>query len=263
MYSGSWLAPATSTRLSTRTGGIAAPEPSKTVARGSSAAHGDYAGFEAFTGEQARQVARDRRLPNPLARPDHGQRRLGRDGTKIRGLQFEVATEVARPGVEGERGYLHPLSVADYGLVGEVDDNVDLVVGERLLYSGDGVCALDERDAVVRAIPYLLRAPEEGRCHTFGSQGLMHALHSVDHDGRIVLAIDQEQRPHGVLAQRSPLATVLCSAIALDLFVMQVLVGRRVEVHDQLAVLERILAEDPHPAVFDLDDVVAGARVTP
>jgi hypothetical protein len=48
----------------------------------------------------------------------------------------------------------------------------------------------------------------------------MNALHSVDHDGRIVLAIDQEQRPHGVLAQRSPLATVLCSAIALDLFVM-------------------------------------------
>ncbi len=33
MYSGSWWAPATSTRRSTATGGIAAPEPSKTVTR--------------------------------------------------------------------------------------------------------------------------------------------------------------------------------------------------------------------------------------
>ena len=33
MYSGSWWAPATSTRRSTWTGGIAAPDPSKTVTR--------------------------------------------------------------------------------------------------------------------------------------------------------------------------------------------------------------------------------------
>src|SRR3712207_4745110 len=42
---------------------------------------------------------------------------------------------------------------------------------------------------------------------------------------------------------------------------LPIFVGRRVEVHDQLAVLERVLAEDPDPPVLDLDDVVAGARV--
>src|SRR5215218_9007962 len=336
MYSGAWLAPATSTRLSTLTGGIAAPEPSKTVTRVSrllaisapsrtfetkgsparppphlrhptvmtlqgrrlvvvarrvrptpegleqilapylhlvtldylgawwaSAAHRDHTGVEALVGQESRQVTRDRRLPHPLARPDHGQRRLGRDGAKLRRRQLEVAAEIARPGVEGERGYLHPLLVADHRLVREVDYNVDGVCGEGLLYCRDGVLVFDQGDAVVGAFLDLLGASEEGSGHAFCSERSLHALHRIDDHGRIVLAVDQEQRPHEALAHRSPLATVPWSAIALDLLVVQVLVGCGVEVHDQLAVLERVLAEYLHPPVFDLYDVVAGARVTP
>src|SRR5918993_4357786 len=48
-----------------------------------------------------------------------------------------------------------------------------------------------------------------------------------------------------------------------SLFVAGVLVGRGVEVYDELTVFERVLAEDLHPSVVDLYDVVAGARVTP
>src|SRR3712207_6691834 len=50
--------------------------------------------------------------------------------------------------------------------------------------------------------------------------------------------------------------------ISVDLvLVAHVLVGGRVEVHGKLPLLERVLAEDLHPAVLDLDDVVAGPRV--
>src|SRR5919205_62164 len=45
------------------------------------------------------------------------------------------------------------------------------------------------------------------------------------------------------------------------LFVARVLAGDRVEVHRELALLKRVLAEDPHVPVLDLDDVVAGAGV--
>src|SRR5919205_4226716 len=45
------------------------------------------------------------------------------------------------------------------------------------------------------------------------------------------------------------------------LFVARVLAGDRVEVHRELALLKRVLAEDPHVPVLDLDDVVAGPGV--
>src|SRR5919107_6383414 len=43
----------------------------------------------------------------------------------------------------------------------------------------------------------------------------------------------------------------------------RVLVGLGIEVHYELALLERVLAEDPDPSVLDLDDVVAGPGVAP
>src|SRR5919112_2025233 len=43
----------------------------------------------------------------------------------------------------------------------------------------------------------------------------------------------------------------------------RVLVGLGVEVYYELALLERVLAEDSNPSVLDLDDVVAGPGVAP
>src|SRR5918997_2292103 len=45
------------------------------------------------------------------------------------------------------------------------------------------------------------------------------------------------------------------------LFEARVLAGLGVEVHYELALLERVLAEDPDPSVLDLDDVIAGPGV--
>src|SRR5215207_6909097 len=124
MYSGSWCAPATSTRRSTSTGGMAAPEPSKRVtpvsrvfapdlqlvtldhlrARRSPAAHRDYAGVEPLPREQPRQIPRDRRLADPLTCPD-----------------------------ERKRSYPHPLPVTDHGLIREIHDHVDGVLTEGFL----------------------------------------------------------------------------------------------------------------------------------
>src|SRR4051794_3594317 len=226
----------------------------------SAAAHRYHPGVEAFAGKQACQIARDRRLSHPLPGTYYGQRGFGRDGAEVRGPQFEVAAEVARPGVEGERGDFHPLFVADHGLVGEVDDDLHLVLGEGQPYGGDGIPFPDQRDAVVGAVLDLLGPAEEGSGDAFGSYRFLYASHRVEYDGRVVLAVDQEQGPHVPLAHRPAPAW---AALALNLLVVLVLVGRRVEVHDQLPVLERVLAEDPNLAVLDLYDVVAGARVAP
>src|SRR3712207_94349 len=52
-------------------------------------------------------------------------------------------------------------------------------------------------------------------------------------------------------------------AVAPNLLVVQVLVGLGVEVHDQLPLFERVLAENLDPATLNLYDVVAGPGVAP
>src|SRR3712207_7514652 len=47
--------------------------------------------FRSLPREEPRQVARDRRLAYPLARPDNGERWLGGYRMKLRRLEFEVA----------------------------------------------------------------------------------------------------------------------------------------------------------------------------
>src|SRR4028118_2015349 len=70
----------------------------------------------------------------------------------------------------------------------------------------------------------------------------------------------RKRRDPGLLAaERDPWVDADVRVDAL--LVARVLVGIRVEVHGELPLLERELAEHLHPAVLDLDDVVAGPRV--
>src|SRR5437660_12294789 len=88
-------------------------------------------------------------LPYPLAGPDHRQRRP-RKWRVLRRLEPEVGALVAQPG--RKRTAREPKAVRrrEHRLVREVDD--DLGPLEAVLE------LLQERDAVVRALPALLRA---------------------------------------------------------------------------------------------------------
>src|SRR4028118_2252338 len=73
-------------------------------------------------------------------------------------------------------------------------------------------------------------------------QGLLHVLYGAEDDGRVVFAVYKEERTQGnaagplLAAQHPALAAVARPTLALNLLVMQVLVGSRVEVYDDLAV---------------------------
>ena len=76
---------------------------------------------------------------------------------------------------------------ADDGLVGEVDDDVHLDLGQRL---GERV---PQRDAVVgRAAAELLGPAEHDRAHDLVAE----RAERLDDDVRVVLAVDQRQGSH-------------------------------------------------------------------
>jgi hypothetical protein len=138
-------------------------------ARGAAAPHRDDAGVEPLPRQQPRQIPRYRRLADPLAGPDDRERRLGGHLAELRRPQLEVAPQVARSGGERQRSYPHPLPVADDGLVGEVHDYVDGVLGEGILDRGCRVLAGYEGHTVVGPLFELLRAAQEGGGYALGA----------------------------------------------------------------------------------------------
>ena len=131
-------------------------------------------------GEDAGDVARHRGLPDPLAQADHRERR-SLDRIERRRVEAEVGADVRQP--EGERARCpeHALARPEHGLVGEVDHEIRL----------DRVERVDERHAVVVVAAQLLRPADQQRADDVVRQ----RLERIAHDRRIVLTVDQDERP--------------------------------------------------------------------
>ena len=67
-------------------------------------------------------LTRDRRLSGAFAGSDHRDGRHGERRLRDRGIEPEVRAAVHHPARERDGGEVHPLPVADDGLVGEIHD---------------------------------------------------------------------------------------------------------------------------------------------
>ena len=133
-------------------------------------------------GEYAREVARHRRLPHALARPDHGKRRE-RKRLERRRIEPEVGTHVRDARRERPAGKEQALAGPENGLVREVDDDLRPERRQSLLE------ALGERHAVVVAPAQLLGPADEQR----GDERVRKLDQRVADDGRVVLSVDDRE----------------------------------------------------------------------
>ena len=162
---------------------------------GTAPAHGDHDDL-AVTREQARDVAGDGGLADPLPRPDDGERgkfeRL--EGDRI---EAEVGSQVRKPRCERAARELEARSRVEHRLVGEIDDRL----GARRL--DPFFERLEEGDAVILAAAELLRP-----AHKDGPEDLVrHGHEGHADDVRIVLSVNERQErsrpaPHLVLDAR-------------------------------------------------------------
>ncbi len=116
-------------------------------------------------------------MPRPITASDGVSTRLQR-----RRIEAEVGADVRQPERQRARRPQHPLPRPEHGLVGEIDDEIHL----------DRVERLDQRDAVVVLAAQLLGAADEQRADDLVRQ----RGERVPHHGRVVLAVDQRERPH-------------------------------------------------------------------
>ncbi len=142
----------------------------------------------------------DRGLADALAGPDHGER--GQiDGYGDRRLEAEVRPLVRH--AEGERParQRHALGRPEHRLVGEVDDDLRR---DRLESLVEG---LEERHPVVLSSAKLLGPAQEHRSRDVVAQARER---DPDHI-RIVLAVDESQRPHCLLVTSPSIRVVYFS----------------------------------------------------
>jgi hypothetical protein len=133
-------------------------------------------------------VAGNGRLADALPQADDGERR---DVNRLerRRLEPEVRPDVGEAERERARRPEQALARVEHGLVGEVDDDVHLHRGERV----------DERHAVVLPADDLLGPPDEERCDDLVRQ----RCERIPHDRRVVLAVDEDERPPGHVERTS------------------------------------------------------------
>ena len=125
------------------------------------------------------------RLPDALPRPHDGDRRPV-EGSPLRRLEAEVRPDVRDAVREHPADEREALGRPEHGLVGEIDDDVGRICGDRRLD------VRRERHAVVLATAQLLLTADE---HRRGEVvGKLHE--SVTYDGGVVLAVDDRYRPH-------------------------------------------------------------------
>ena len=118
------------------------------------------------------------RLPHALARADHRDRgQLER--LELRRVEPEVRADVGQSLGQRLRGPAEAAGRPEHGLVGEVDHHL----GSRE--------AVDERHAVVRVAAQLLGASDHDRADPL----VRERLQRVTHHRRIVLPVDQRDRP--------------------------------------------------------------------
>ena len=127
----------------------------------------------------------DSGLADTLAGGEHGQRRQ-RKRFELGRLEPEVSPGVGDPGREHPAGHPEPRRGPQHGLVGQVEHELRLQLPQRPLEIGV------ERDAVVGFAAELLRPAGHER-----ADELVRQLdQSVAHRRRVVLPVDQGQRPH-------------------------------------------------------------------
>ena len=125
-------------------------------------------------------------LPDTLARADDRKSRLGVRHEDDR-VEPEVGADVRDPRGERPGGEAEASPRAYDGLVGEVDDDLEVHVGEGVLE------VVPERDTVVgRAIAELLAATE----HHGADELVVELGERGDDDVGIVLPVDERERPH-------------------------------------------------------------------
>ncbi len=125
-------------------------------------------------------------LADPLADPDHRERR-NPDRLEHRRHEPEVRADVRQPERERPRGPEHPLARPEHRLVGQVDDYIYIYIHLHRVERSD------ERHAIVLAAAKLLRPTDEKR-----RDDVVRQLgERVAHDRRVVLAVDEHERPRG------------------------------------------------------------------
>jgi hypothetical protein len=142
----------------------------------------------------------DGRLAGPLSRADHRDGRH-RQGLRPHGrIEPEVRAEIWHAAGQRYGDQLHPLSVPQHGLVGQVEHGLRPHVVERPLERPvplEGGLRDDRRQAQVRRAVGgdLLRAADEQGRERF----VAHAPRGLDapaRDRRVVLAVHQDQHSH-------------------------------------------------------------------
>ena len=104
-------------------------------------------------------------------------------------VEAEVGAEIRQPERERARGPEHPLPRPEHRLVREVEHEIRL----------DGVERVHERDSVVVAAAQLLGpAHEQRRDDVVGQR-----RERIPHDRRVVLPVDQDDRPLGHVERTS------------------------------------------------------------
>ena len=134
---------------------------------------------------EPRRVRGDRRLADPLAGADDPDRRQRKRLERGR-VEAEVGADVRQAGGEHAAREAEALARAEHGLVGEVDDELRPVLGERRAQVGR------HRDAVVGVLAQLLGAADDVR----GDELVRQLLERSLDDRRVVLAVDQGEGTH-------------------------------------------------------------------
>jgi hypothetical protein len=150
--------------------------------------------------EQPGQVPDHGCLPHPLAGPDHADRRQ-RKRLQHGRFEPEVSARVRDPAREHAAGEPEPLPRPQHRLVGEVEHELRPELRERL------VQIFHDRHAVVRAVTQLLRPADYERAH----EVVRKPSQRVPHDRRIVLAVDECERPGHLVVTSSSIRVVYFS----------------------------------------------------
>ena len=135
--------------------------------------------------EQSREMPGHCRLPNALPRSHDGNRGHF-EWSPRRRIEPEVGPDVRDAAGQHSAGERETLGRPEHGLVGEVDDDVGCMRGDRGLDVGG------ERQPVLLTSAQLL-VPADENC---GGEVIRKLRESVTHDGGIVLAVDDRNRPH-------------------------------------------------------------------
>ena len=167
-------------------------------ARAPAAHRHDGRSFAGRRGHPA-QVGRHAGLPDPLAGPDHGERRNRERILRDRRIEPEVGADVRQASRERHRGQLHPPLVVDDRLVGQVEHRVGRELSDR---GGErmhrvGLAAADRNVAELQPMVAveLLRPSHHQRAEDLVT-GIARDLEAPSRDRRIVLAVDERDDPH-------------------------------------------------------------------